>query len=78
MADNIEVLPAFFRLARKVVATIHTNIAFALVVKAAVMVLAILGIAQMWMAIFADVGVLILVILYSMRLGVASRGSSSR
>jgi Cd2+/Zn2+-exporting ATPase len=75
MASNIEVLPAFFRLARKVVATIHTNIAFALAVKAAVMVLAVLGIAQMWMAIFADVGVLVLVILYSMRLGLTARRS---
>ncbi|MDR2586836.1 MAG: HAD-IC family P-type ATPase, partial [Coriobacteriales bacterium] len=69
MAGNIEVLPAFFRLARKVVSTIHVNIVFALAVKATVMVLAIVGIAQMWMAIFADVGVLILVLLYSMRLG---------
>jgi Cd2+/Zn2+-exporting ATPase len=73
MANNIEVLPAFFRLARRVVSTIHVNIVFALVVKAAVMVLAIAGIAQMWMAIFADVGVLILVLLYSMRLGLAPR-----
>jgi len=73
MANNIEELPALFRLARKVVSTIHTNIAFALIVKAAVMVLAILGIAQMWMAIFADVGVLILVILYSMRIGLPAR-----
>jgi Cd2+/Zn2+-exporting ATPase len=72
MANNIEVLPAFFQLARRVVNTIHVNIAFALTVKAAVMVLAIAGIAQMWMAIFADVGVLILVLLYSMRLGLAS------
>jgi Cd2+/Zn2+-exporting ATPase len=73
MANNIEVLPAFFRLARRVVSTIHLNIAFALVVKVAVMVLAIVGIAQMWMAIFADVGVLILVLLYSMRLGLSPR-----
>ncbi|MDR0350143.1 MAG: cation-translocating P-type ATPase, partial [Coriobacteriales bacterium] len=73
MANNIEVLPAFFKLARRVVSTIHVNIAFALIVKVAVMVLAIAGIAQMWMAIFADVGVLILVLLYSMRLGLAPR-----
>jgi Cd2+/Zn2+-exporting ATPase len=71
MANNIEVLPAFFRLARKVVSTIHVNIVFALLVKVVVMVLAIAGIAQMWMAIFADVGVLILVLLYSMRLGLS-------
>lgn len=75
MANNIEVLPAFFKLARKVVATIHVNIAFAITVKVLVMVLAILGVAQMWMAIFADVGVLIIVLLYSMRLGLPSRRS---
>jgi Cd2+/Zn2+-exporting ATPase len=73
MANNIEVLPAFFRLARKVVSTIHVNIAFALSIKVVVMVLAIIGVAQMWMAIFADVGVLILVLLYSMRLGLTPR-----
>ena len=68
MGDNLEVLPAFFRLSRKVVGTIRTNVTFALCVKAAVMVLAILGLAQMWMAIFADTGVLVLILLYSMRL----------
>jgi Cd2+/Zn2+-exporting ATPase len=73
MANNIEVLPAFFKLARKVVSTIHVNIAFALTIKVFVMVLAIIGIAQMWMAIFADVGVLIIVLLYSMRLGLPAR-----
>jgi Cd2+/Zn2+-exporting ATPase len=77
MANNIEVLPAFFRLARKVVSTIHVNIAFALIVKVMVMVLVVAGFAQMWMAIFADVGVLILVLLYSMRLGLAPRRSRS-
>jgi Cd2+/Zn2+-exporting ATPase len=76
MANNIEVLPAFFKLARRVVSTIHVNIAFALVVKVVVMVLAIMGIAQMWMAIFADVGVLVLVLLYSMRLGLSFRRAS--
>lgn len=73
MANNIEVLPAFFKLSRKVVSTIHVNIAFALSIKIVVMILAIIGVAQMWMAIFADVGVLILVLLYSMRLGLPMR-----
>ena len=71
MANSIDVLPQFFKLSRKVVNTIYTNVAFALSVKATVMVLAIAGIAQMWMAIFADVGVLIIVLLYSMRLGLS-------
>jgi Cd2+/Zn2+-exporting ATPase len=69
MADNISELPSLFALARQVVRTIQVNIAFALTVKVAVMALAILGLVQMWMAIFADVGVLLIVILYSMRIG---------
>ena len=73
MANSIDVLPRFFALSRKVVGTIRTNITFALAVKALVMVLAIVGIAHMWMAIFADVGVLIIVLLYSMRLGLPGR-----
>ncbi|HBT94893.1 MAG TPA: heavy metal translocating P-type ATPase [Coriobacteriia bacterium] len=68
MADNIAELPAFFKLSRRVVRTIRTNIIFALTVKIAVMVFAALGIAEMWMAIMADVGVLLLVLLYSLRL----------
>ncbi|MDR1713160.1 MAG: cation-translocating P-type ATPase [Coriobacteriales bacterium] len=73
MADNIAELPMLFKLARKVIRTIHTNIAFAIIIKAAVMILAIIGVAQMWMAIFADVGVLLLVLLYSMRLNLPVR-----
>ena len=73
MANSIEVLPQFFRLSQRVVNTIRTNIAFALLIKSAVMALVIVGFAQMWMAIIADVGVLIMVLLYSMRLGLPVR-----
>ncbi|MCL1879347.1 MAG: heavy metal translocating P-type ATPase [Actinomycetia bacterium] len=73
MADNLDELPFFFRLARKMMLTIYVNIAFALIVKALVLVLAIFGFAQMWMAIMADVGVLLLVLLYGMRLGISPK-----
>ena len=43
------------------------NIIFALVVKVAVLVLAAVGIATMWAAVFADVGVCVLAILNAMR-----------
>jgi Cd2+/Zn2+-exporting ATPase len=68
MANSLDALPQFFTLARKVINTIHANIAFALTVKVLVMVLAILGLVGMWAAIFADVGVLVLVVLFSMTL----------
>jgi len=43
-------------------------VAFALIVKIAVMVMGLLGYANMWVAVFADTGVTILCILYSIRL----------
>jgi Cd2+/Zn2+-exporting ATPase len=68
MANNLNALPQFFILARRTLTTIKINVAFALVFKLTVMVLAILGLAGMWMAIIADVGVLLLVVLHSMTL----------
>ena len=47
---------------------IHANIIFAILVKVLILILSVLGIANMWMAIFGDVGVLILCILNAMRL----------
>ena len=43
------------------------NIVFALVIKIAVMILGLLGIASMWLAVFADTGVAILCVLNSIR-----------
>jgi Cd2+/Zn2+-exporting ATPase len=68
LANSLEALPRFFVLSRKVMRTIRINIAFALTFKIAVMALAIVGLAGMWMAIVADVGVLLLVLLHSMML----------
>jgi Cd2+/Zn2+-exporting ATPase len=51
-----------------VVSTIRVNIVFTLVFKVLVLVLAVIGIASMWVAILADTGVLLLVLLNSMRL----------
>ncbi|MDR2957095.1 MAG: HAD-IC family P-type ATPase, partial [Coriobacteriales bacterium] len=68
MADHLGELPFFFKLSRKVILTIRISVAFTLAVKAAVMALAVVGLSQMWMAIAADVGMLLLVLLYGMRL----------
>ena len=46
---------------------VHQNIIFALAVKLLVMVLGICGFANMWLAVFADVGVAMLAILNAMR-----------
>lgn len=68
MADDLRALPGFFGLGRRTVRNIRQNVAFSIVVKVAVLLLAIAGIAQLWMAVFADTGVALLVILNGLRL----------
>lgn len=68
MDDNLERIPAVIRIARKTIAISKTNIVFALFVKFACLVLGALGIANMWVAVFADVGVAIICIINSMRM----------
>ena len=67
MSDNLEKIPLAIRIARKTVRISKENIVFALGVKLAVMILGAIGIANMWLAVFADVGVAALAILNSMR-----------
>ncbi|MDR1209635.1 MAG: cadmium-translocating P-type ATPase [Clostridiales bacterium] len=66
MNDDPRKLPLAVRIARKTMRVAKTNIAIALSVKAAVLLLGAVGFASMWLAVFADVGVAIIVILYSM------------
>jgi cadmium-exporting ATPase len=54
-------------LARQIIAIAHQNAIFAIGVKVAVLVLATIGWASMWMAVFADVGVTVLAVLNAMR-----------
>ena len=67
MDDKPSNIAKAIRLARKTMGIVWQNIVFALGIKFAVLVLAALGIANMWMAVFADVGVAILAILNAMR-----------
>ena len=67
LKDDVAMLPVAVRLARKTVAIAKQNIAFALIIKFGVMGLSIPGIANMWLAVFADVGVAMLCILNSFR-----------
>lgn len=68
MADDLFQLPAAIRLGRKALRTIRFNIWFALVIKAVFLVTAFMGVATLWMAVFADMGASLLVTLNGMRL----------
>ena len=68
MDDDIGRIPAVMGIARKTLSISKQNIAFALLVKFACLVLGALGIANMWVAVFADVGVAVICILNSMRM----------
>jgi len=67
MTDNLEKLPTAVKIARKTIAISWQNIIFALGVKGLILILGLFGIANMWLAVFADVGVAVLAILNSMR-----------
>ena len=67
MDDKLTKLPQAVGIARKTMRIVRQNIFFALAVKAVVLVLGAMGFANMWIAVFADVGVLILAILNAMR-----------
>ena len=67
MRDNISDIVKAKKIARKTMSIVIENIVFALGVKAAVLILSAVGIANMWLAVFADVGVAVLAILNSMR-----------
>lgn len=67
MDDKPSKIASAIRIARKTMRIVWQNIVFALGVKFAVLVLAAVGLATMWLAVFADVGVAILAILNAMR-----------
>jgi len=68
MSDDLLKLPFLVHLARRTLSTIKTNIVFSLIVKSAFIIFVFLGMANLWMAVAADMGTSLLVILYGMRL----------
>ena len=68
MDDKLEKLALAIRIARKTLSIVRQNIVFALGVKFLVLALSALGRANMWMAVFADVGVSVLAILNAGRM----------
>lgn len=67
MDDDVGKIAAVVKCARKTLKIVKQNIVFALGVKGLVLILGALGMANMWEAVFADVGVAVLAILNSMR-----------
>ena len=67
MDDNLTKVAKAIRIARKCMRIVYENIAFALAVKLTCLVLGALGITNMWMAIFADVGVMVIAVLNAVR-----------
>jgi Zn2+/Cd2+-exporting ATPase len=68
MDDNLKKIPSVIRIARKTVRISTENIVFALIVKILILILGAIGLANMWLAVFADVGVAVICILNAMRL----------
>ena len=77
MSDDLLKLPFLVYLSRRTLAIIKTNIIFSLMVKAAFIVTVLLGWANLWMAVAADVGTSLLVIVNGMRLMVTRFNSTS-
>ena len=67
MDDNPLKIATAIRIARRTVSIALQNAWFAIGIKVLVLLLALLGVATMWMAVFADVGVTVLAVLNAMR-----------
>ena len=67
MDDNPEKIALAMKISRKCLRIVYQNIVFALTIKGLCLILGALGIANMWIAIFADVGVMVLAVLNAIR-----------
>lgn len=67
MDDNPQKIATAITISKKTLTIVKQNIFFALLVKAIILVLGAVGIANMWLAVFADVGVSVIAILNAMR-----------
>jgi Cd2+/Zn2+-exporting ATPase len=68
MTNELGAIPEAIRIAKKVNVISKENVVFALVVKAFVLILGVLGLANMWFAVFADTGVALICIANSIRM----------
>lgn len=67
MDDDAAKLPLAIRIAKKTMRIVKENIVFSLVVKIGVLLLTLFGMANMWQAVFADVGVMVIAVINAMR-----------
>ena len=67
MDDDPSKIALAMKISRKCLAIVHQNIVFAIGIKVLCLLLGAMGIANMWMAIFADVGVMIIAVLNAVR-----------
>lgn len=68
MRDNLDGITDAIQLSRRTMTIVYQNIIFTLAIKLAILILSAIGIANMWLAVFADVGVAIIAILNAMRI----------
>jgi Cd2+/Zn2+-exporting ATPase len=68
MADDLSRLPLAMKLSRRALGVVKQNIGLSLLIKAVFLALALFGYATLWMAVFADMGASLIVILNGMRL----------
>ena len=68
IADDLAALPKALSIARKTRRIVMQNIVFSIVMKVAFMTLGVLGVLPLWLAVFADVGVMLLAVLNSFRI----------
>ena len=67
MTDELTKIAQAIKIAKKTMKIVKQNIVFALTVKIIILALGALGFANMWLAVFADVGVSMIAILHSMK-----------
>ena len=67
MNDDITLLPESIKIAKKTIEIVKQNIVFSIAVKVGVLILTVLGVADMWQAVFADVGVMVIAVLNTLR-----------
>ncbi len=67
MDDKPSKIAVAIRIARRAIRIARQNIVFAIAVKVAILCLAVVGLAPMWLAVFGDVGVMVLCVLNAMR-----------
>ena len=68
MKGGLSALPKAISIAKKIMECVRQNVLFIMAVKVAVLVLGALGYAPIWLAVFADVGVCLITVLWSLRL----------